>query len=233
MTQVLDAVSLQAIDSELASLRTTLADVEHRLEGDEELTAGREALATAKENLAARRKTQRKLEADIQDLNARIAKEEARLYDGSIKSPKELTNLQREVDGFKATRSGLEDQLLEVLSQVEVCQAQHQELAKSARQLEARWLAHSAALREEAARLQSAITGLEARRDGQAAQLTPVNLRLYESLRQRKGGTAVVRLTGALCGGCRVAIPDGLRRGVAAAPNLVQCPNCERILALG
>jgi predicted nucleic acid-binding Zn-ribbon protein len=88
-------------------------------------------------------------------------------------------------------------------------------------------------MRDEAKKLKAAITAAEAKRAIQATVLTPANLRMYESLRTRRGGSAVVRLTGALCGGCRVAIPDGLRRNVAAAPNLVQCPNCERILALG
>ena len=232
MSQVLELVSLQAIDSEAASLRASLGDVERRLEGDEELAAARTNLRAVQVALAGLRTSQRKLEASVQDLSARITKDEGRLYDGSIKSPKELGSLQHEVDSFQVTRAGVEEQLLELLGEVESTEETERLGKTNVASLEARWEAQSGALRAEAERLKAAVVRVEASRGAQAALITPPHLRLYESLRNRRG-MAVARVTGALCAGCRVTIPDGMRRGILATHSLTQCPNCEPILTVG
>jgi predicted nucleic acid-binding Zn-ribbon protein len=54
---------------------------------------------------------------------------------------------------------------------------------------------------------------------------------LYEDLRRRKGGKVIVRIQGSACGGCRVQLPETVRRRAMSA-QLAQCPNCERILAV-
>lgn len=233
MTQVLEILSLQEIDTELGSLRAKAADVEHRLEGDEELAAAGTTLADADEALAALQKTQRRLEAEITDLGARIKREDDRLYGGTVTSVKELRSLQHELDTFRTNHSQLQEQLFEVLSSHETATEGQATAAREVTSLKARWEAQSAALREEAVRLQSAQTRAEANRIAQTPKLEPANLRLYESLRTRRGSPVVVRVTGAMCTGCRVSIPDGLRRQLLSSGRLSQCPNCERILTVG
>lgn len=44
---------------------------------------------------------------------------------------------------------------------------------------------------------------------------------------------AVSRLSGGMCGGCRVSVPDSVRRKALSISDIAQCPNCERILAVG
>ena len=232
MSQVLEIVSLQALDSEGTALRAKLADAEHRLEGDEELIAAQAALAEAEAQLADMRKTQRKLDADIQDLGAKITKEEGRLYGGSVTAVKELKSLQHEVEGLHANRAKLEERLLEVLTELETATAAEQEAARTVAALNARWATQSVALRTELKRMAAAIARIDAQRIEQTTKVDPANLRLYESLRPRKNGIAVARVTGAMCGGCRVSIPDGMRRQLLGPGRVSQCPNCERILTV-
>jgi predicted nucleic acid-binding Zn-ribbon protein len=233
MSQVLELATLQSLDDEVATLRVTLADIERRLEGDEELIEARDELIIAEQELANGRRDQRRLEGDIQTRSAHIQREETKLYDGSVKATKELVNLQQEVENLKAHRGEVEDQLLGVLERVENAAAAQVAIARVVTRLEARWAAQSDSLRQEHARLVQALARAEARRDAQRDEVDPRGLRLYDSLRERRG-SAVAKLKGASCQACRVAVPDAVRRRVVSSgPELAQCPNCERILTLG
>ena len=224
-------LTLQGIDDEAAAFRAALADVERRLQGDEELAEARRSFATAETSLAALRKDQRRLEGEVEGLNDKIAREEKRLYDGSVKNPKELTNIQHEVDGFKAHRGTFEDELIGVLDAAEEADRAYRAAGKLVTALEARWQGEQDALKHEAHRLNDLITRAEIRREAQKVKVPPRALHMYDDLRRRKGGMAVARIVGPNCSGCRVTIPDGMRKRAFA--DLVQCPNCERILALG
>jgi hypothetical protein len=233
MSQVLELVSLQAVDAEAASMRAALADVERRLQGDEELAEARRVLTTAEAEATAARREQRRVEGDVEDLSDRIARDEARLYDGSIRIPKELASLQHEVETLKGNRGLLEDKLIGLLDAAEGADRQRAQSATSVRAFEERWRAEQDALRHESLRLQDAVARADQRREAQKAKVVPRALALYEDLRRRKGGLAVARISGSSCMGCRVSIPDALRRRAMDVTELAQCPNCERILALG
>jgi predicted nucleic acid-binding Zn-ribbon protein len=227
-----DLMSLQALDDEAASHRATIGDIEHRLAGDAALDAARAELAAAAGEREELRRARRRLEGDLATLDTRIAAEEKRLYDGTIKNPKELVALQHEVDALKQSRSRLEDELLAVLDLVEASDTRYEAASASLVANEARWAGESDALRAGLERQLAALTRAEARRAAAAASLPPAALRQYEAIRSRRG-SAVARISGSLCSACRVTIPDALRTRAQLGTALVQCPNCERILVGG
>lgn len=229
MSQVAELVALQEIDAESAAARAALADVEARLQGDAELDEARRQLIQAEAERATIVATQRRLEDEVERLNDRIAPEEKRLYDGSVRNPKELTGIQHELELLKATRERQEDALVEVLDQAETASRQRSEAQGAVTRLEERWSRTQEELRLEARRLGDAIARIDQRREAQAARIPPRLLATYEDLRRRKGGTAVARIKGNTCSGCRITIPDALRSRVLAGETVAQCPNCERI----
>lgn len=233
LTQITDVRTLQEIDDEVASLRASLDDTERRLRGDEDLAAAREAFATADAEVAALRREQRRLEGEVADLTARIGPEEKRLYGGSVRNPKELANIQHELELLTAQRAKLEDQLLDLLSTLETADARRKQAVRALAAHESRWESEQAQLRSEASRLAAALADSEARRATQQARLNPTTLRTYEEVRRRRGAVAVARVVGGACGGCRVAIPETVRRRAFTADQIAQCPNCERILYVG
>lgn len=232
MSQALELITLQALDDEAATLQVNLAEVERRLQGDEPLNEARRQFAAAEESLAALQKDQRRLDAEIQGLTARIAPEEKRLYGGSVTNSKELQNIQHELDLLKAQRSKLEDQELDVLSKLETAE---QDRARALREVESRETrrAHDVeTLRHESTKLNDALTRSQAKRIAQKSAIDPRAAALYEDLRRRKGGQGVVRIQGSACSGCRVQLPDAVRRRALSPNQLAQCPNCERILVV-
>lgn len=233
MSQVLELLTLQALDDEVASLRTALSEAERQIAGDEALDDARSSLATAAEALAATRAEQRRVEAEIADYSARIAPEDRRLYDGSVKNPKELANIQHEVELLKASRAKLEDELLVVLARLETETAEHATAAAEAKRHESRRKADLAQLKAEVTRLSGAISEAEARASAQRTKAPAAALRVYDDIRRRRGGVAVARITGSNCGACRVSIPDAIRRRAMISVIPAQCPNCDRILCPG
>jgi predicted nucleic acid-binding Zn-ribbon protein len=232
MSQVMDLLTLQGIDDEADAKRRHLADVEERLAGDEALEAARAELAEAEVEHTSVSREQRNLEAEVAALNAKIAPEEKRLYDGSVKNPKELSSIQHEIDLLKQRRGKFEERLLEVLARLEVAEARLAEARASVEREAARSREEHASLEQEAARLRQAIDALEARREAQRRQIVPGSLSLYDNLRKRRGN-AIVRIQGQSCSGCRVAMPEVMRKRAMSPVQLAQCPNCERILYIG
>ncbi|MGE5597507.1 MAG: zinc ribbon domain-containing protein [Hyphomicrobiales bacterium] len=233
MSQVLEVLTLQGLDDEAAALRAALADVERRLQGDEELLDARRRLVAAETTAQAIQQRQRRLEDEVESLSDKISREDTRLYDGAVKSARELSSLQQEVEHLKENRGKLEDELIAVLDEAEAADRERRDAIRLVGQLEERWEQVSQELRREGRRLTDAIARADARREIQKTNITPRALHLYEDLRRRKGGMAVARISAGTCQGCRVSIPDAIRRKALSPVDLAQCPNCERILAVG
>lgn len=233
MAQVTDIRTLQEIDDEAAKLRATLDDVERRLLGSESLNEARTAHAAVEAELAETRRTQRLTEGEVAALTAKIEPEEKRLYDGSVRNAKELQNIQHELELLKQQRSKLEDQLLDVMANLERIEGDHRLASAALASEEARWEKDRADLGDEAQRLNGQIVRADARREAQKLKINPRNLAVYEDVRRRRAGVAVARVSGGTCGGCRVGIPEAVRRRAFEADLLAQCPNCERILYVG
>ncbi len=233
MSQVVEIVQLQSIDDEAAAFRAALADVERRLRGNEQLDEARREFAAADSVLQLAQKDQRRVEGQIEDVTSRIDPAEKRLYSGSVKNPKELGSIEHEVESLKQRRSGLEDELLEILSRVESAEHERTRTAKAVLQWEALWEREQQELKHELKRLGDAVSRADQKREIQKAKVSPRSLSIYEEVRRRRGGMAVAKITGGACGGCRVAMPESLRRRAFATETLAQCPNCERILYIG
>lgn len=233
MPQVTDIRTLQEIDDEAAALRAALDDVERRLRGSEELNEARRNAAALDAEMADVRRAQRRIEGDVEGLTSRIEPEEKRLYGGSVRNPKELQNIQHELSNLKEQRSKLEDQLLEVMTNLDRVEREQGQATRKLAQEEARWERDQGDLKHEALRLNDLITRADARREAQKLKINPRNLLVYEDVRRRRGGVAVSRVTGGNCGGCRVGIPEAVRKRAFGADQLAQCPNCERILYVG
>jgi predicted nucleic acid-binding Zn-ribbon protein len=230
---VLDIVALQGLDDDAAALRAALSSVELRLRGDPELDEARREVVELDGRLATGRKEQRAADAEIAGLNAKITPEEKRLYDGSVRNPKELTNIQHEVDALKVRRGEFEDALLAVMDRVESLDRDRRRGAKLVEQLEERWERFQAELKHESKRLNDAIVRADTKREAQKSAIPPRDAFLYDDLRRRKGGMAVARINAGNCTGCRLNIPETVRRKAFSSATLAQCPNCERILSFG
>ena len=226
-----DLLRLQALDSEADAARRRLAEAEARLGESEALRRARQELEYARALLRQREQRQRSLEAEIGGLAEKIAQDESRLYSGSIRSARELADLQAEVLSEQRRRGRLEDDLLTAMIEREEAEAAHAARQADLQQVEAEWSAVQAALQAECEQLRERLRELAEQRSALLPKIAPGDLAVYQNLRQRKGGVAVAQVVDDACSACGVSVTQG-RKWELREGQRVTCSNCERILVL-
>ncbi len=233
MTSAADLFGLQEIDLARDSRRALIADIDTRLGESEDLLAARELIQTTEAHLEEFRREQRGFDSELQDLDSKIKPLEEKLYGGSVRNPKELTDLQKEVDHLKERRGAFDDQGLSLIERIEEATRAVAEARTRLRELEQAWKQDVEELRETKARAERETTRLDEERKKRTDSMDRPALGLYEALRPKKNGRAVARIERGACQGCRLSLPTHIVQRARSAAAMVQCPSCERILVGG
>ncbi|HXG41949.1 MAG TPA: C4-type zinc ribbon domain-containing protein [Dehalococcoidia bacterium] len=233
MTTVAELFALQETDLAIDSLRQRLEDVVGRLQEPADLLELREEVARMRRGLLDLRHRQREAEWEVEDLRRKAKAVEDKLYGGSVRNPKELQDLQADLESLQRQLSRREDALLELMLQGDEQEAALRDREALLARREEEWRAEEAALRSQKEALEGELAALEERRAGQAVRINGAALRLYQELRSRRQGRAVARVERGLCGGCRITLPTSLIQQARSGNALVQCVSCERILYVG
>ncbi|MDQ7799896.1 MAG: hypothetical protein QN188_07080 [Armatimonadota bacterium] len=190
----------------------------------------RERLESLRSRARQVRSAQRAAELQLESLREKRQRLERELYSGRL-NPKELVNLQRELDSLARQHAELETWVLEQMEEAESVERELEELDGELRNLEA---AYRAAVEDRTARsraLEAELEALRQRRHAQVSLMDPELVERYERLRQRLQ-PPVVRLVGEACGGCHVSLAaafrERLRSGEDGQP--LACPACGRLL---
>ncbi|HLZ72948.1 MAG TPA: C4-type zinc ribbon domain-containing protein [Dehalococcoidia bacterium] len=233
MTRVSNLYALQEIDSQIDSCERALSDVRARQGEDEGQAQRRERIAELEPLLLSAAHEQREAETEVEDLRAKIAPVEEKLYSGRITSAKELQDLQGEVDQFRRQLQGREERLLLAMGRSDELQGELDTLRREVVDGETAWLAEQGELAEQADRLTQEIAALHERSEQARRPIDGEALRRYDQLRRSRQGRAVARVQGGTCLGCRIALPSTLFQRARSGMALVSCSNCERILYVG
>ena len=230
MTEALDTLKkLQELDSELFRLRREQQHKPLELEQARQLLAEAQANASAAEaRLNAAQVKRKEQELELATAEASAKKLQMQLF--QVKTNKEYSAIQHEIDRAKADISLLEEQILELLETVDRLK---QEQAQHASRVEA----HQAALKQEELRIRQALSALDEhlqRLDAQRAELTPLvaseSLALYERVLASRDGLALVPIVRESCGGCNMVQPPQVINEAYLKAKLVTCDSCNRIL---
>lgn len=224
--------SLQELDSALDEVRPELEQRRARLGDDSELAPLRKDLETAWKQLDSLRPKGKELDDKIEMRSVKRKADEKKLYDGSIKSPKELGSLSQEVDMEKQQIRHLEDQSLLNMEALESATSTEQAAARDLAEREQEWRVEQEALKSRCELLVARETDLSARRREIASQVDDVALKNYDRTRRMRGGVAVVPIERGICQGCRVSLSSIVTQRARSSDDLVTCQSCGRILYL-
>jgi len=230
MTRAKQLYELQEIDLSIERKTETLAQLRSQIGRDDDLVSVRTTLDTARKHLADLEHQQHTAEWGVDELEKKIALEEKKLYEGSLKNPRELMNLQHEIELLKERRREQEEQLLAIMMEVDTNQ---QDVALKSSELEAMerdWQANQEQLSKEQKDLEADLAMLEQKRESIREQTDSATLGGYEDLRQAKQGLAVAKVVQGRCQGCRISLPMSDQQRARAGHKLVTCSNCGRIL---
>ncbi len=221
---------LQGVELEIEAKEPALAQTIRQL-GDKKVVVEAEAsLASEKQRLGELERQQRAAEWEIDDLGTKLATAREALYSGRIRNPKELTNLQHEVDGLKARRDQLEEKALGIMERVEQAEANVAAKSQGLNKLETEWRLKQKELSSEKEHLSGELSQLGQKRKMLSAEIDPAAVELYRQLKIQKG-RAVARVEQGTCRGCGILLSSALLQR-ARGSELVRCPSCGRILFL-
>lgn len=222
--------ALQEVDSALDQVRHELEECRGRLGDDSELVPLREKAEAIHRELHVLQDKGKDLDYKIEDIRARVKKEEKKLYDGSVKNPKELGQLSHDVDLEKEKISKLEDQALSNMDAVEVASAADADAARDLSAREQSWRAEQDALQSRCGDLTAQDADLVAKRTEAAAAVDAATLKSYDTVRRMRGGVAVAPVERGACKGCRISLSSSVIQRARASADLVPCQNCGRFL---
>lgn len=230
MSQVDLLYRLQQIDDEINQKKHRLGEVLRLQQGNNAIKEARERAETAAAELQQWRTQQKDLNLELKGLTDKTKRSENRLYSGQVKNPKELSDLQSEIDSLNRRRAGLEDEVLEAMIMVEDAQEEADDANSSLAQLEAEWETAKVELMAEQNELVQRIKELNNIRKEHVQSISSQFMAAYDSVMKRSGGTAVVQLTRNRCRGCLVTVPANQVKA-ADEGKLIYCDNCGRILS--
>ena len=228
-------LDLQALDSaldRLAHRRRTLPEIEQIEQLDRKVTQLGDDIVLVETEDSDLGREQSKLEADIDLVRTRMQKDQQRLDAGQVSSPRELENLQSQIESLKRRQSDLEDEELEIMEKREVVQTRLQELRDERDQT-------ATTLSDTEQRRDAAFAEIDADHDkttqqrGELAGTLPEDLlALYEKVRASSSGVGAAALHRGRCEGCHLQLnTTDLNRLRDAAPDeVVRCEECRRIL---
>jgi len=232
MNKAKQLFELQEIDLGIEQKTENLTQVMSALGRDDDVVAAREALEGVNKKLGELLHRQRTEEWNINDIEAKIANEEKKLYEGSVKNPRELMSLQQEVDIIKGQRGSHEELLLGIMMETDVVQ-QDASLKKSELDtIEREWHENQERLSKQKLELESDLVALKQQREALVKLIDPISLKSYEGMCKVRQRVVVARVVQGSCQGCRISLPMSDQRRARMGHELVTCSNCGRILYL-
>jgi predicted nucleic acid-binding Zn-ribbon protein len=175
---------------------------------------------------------ERRLDDEAQALTRRAKEVDSKLYSGTISSPRELLDMQADIDQLTRHRSTIEEHELEVMERRESLDGELIALEAQIESIRAELAELEARLATSEGEIDAEIAVEEAARAEEAAAVGPDLIADFERRRAQNHGAGVALLIGSTCQGCRLSIPatevDRLRQDPEAG--IASCDNCGAIL---
>jgi len=225
---------------ELQELDSAIDRLDHRreqLEAGEELSALRKEMEEADARLGEIRlasdavaSDSRRLELEIESMNAKLDAEQKRMYDGSIANHKELQALQHEIASLKERRARTEDDLLEQMVRREDLDARAAEAENDATAARARVEEVGGDAVKVLDQIGADLTARRSEREALVPAFDEELVELYDELRESKHGIGAAAIVDGVCHACHEKLSavelDRLKR----TDGVKRCEYCRRIV---
>ncbi len=222
-------IRLQYIDSEIARFQLLVDAVPARLEAiDQQIQSTTSAVHQAKEKLAANQKKRRDLEGEVKVIREGIAKYRRQLND--VKSNKEYDAINKEISETQSRIDGLEESILNEMIAADDIEKEIKAVQKRQLDEEGHLKKDKEAVTADKADLEKLKSAVESERAALQPTIPAEQLRLYERIHKKMGGTAMSRISDDFCSICMMRVRPQLLDEIIARKAIITCEACGRIL---
>jgi predicted nucleic acid-binding Zn-ribbon protein len=230
MSISLNLYRLQKIDTAINKIEIRLAEINIALNDDQKIKIAEKALEKAQEKTKKVRINLRKLEGKVESKQIKRKTDQAALFSGRIKNPKELQDLQNETEALRQYISQLEDEQLDLMIEHEAAEKAEEKARLALKQARGTNIEENAALIGEKSKLQEDFERLTREKTAVLQAIPPQSLSLYSRLRKAKRGIAVAGIMDGCCKLCGQQLTPGDLQTIRSSTSFVYCPSCGRIL---
>lgn len=229
MSASLGLFRLQQVDRQIDRALARLDSIQKTLENDKDLKTAQTLYEAAKDANLRALHAMKNAEAEVNGLKIKIEQVESSLYGGSVKNPKELQDMQKDIVSLKKHLVTLEERELEAMLVSENAGAELEKSKTNLELVQARLGNEHKKLIDEKNELTKQLESLGQEREASLAPIDVSLLASYEDLRKQKRGVAVAEVEDGACASCGTTLNAALQQN-ARSQKLAYCPSCGRIL---
>ena len=230
MIQASELYRLQEIDLQVQQKHKRLEEIAAQLADNKALTEAQQQVEADQKVLTPLQAKVRKLEQEIQTNSAKVRDTDETLYSGRVKNPKELQDMQHEIQSLKKRNQELEDTLLETMLSVDEADVVLKVNTANLETIRSQFELANQSLIDEQKRLKSEGSALLKNREQLVPSIEAETVRIYNNLRRTKNNHAVAVLNNQSCSVCRVQQNMNVIQAVRKGDGLTYCSSCGRIL---
>ena len=222
---------LQDVDLRIVELEKSKKALPRRIrEIDGEIAEARGAVEEESNQMEALHKARRDKESDLKAKSDLILKIKARIPE--IKTNKEYQAVLKEIESVEELQSKIEDGILETLEEIDRGERLLVERRTWLSEHEAVFQKEREAIEKEIPTIDDKLSEEMTKREAFASQIDRSLVAKYETIRNRRGGLAVVIADKGICQGCNMNIQPQLYIDLLKTESVIQCPSCKRILSV-
>lgn len=223
-------IQLQALDSTLSKLEKEIAEVPKQIEAlRQQAEQATQRVAKVQAEVQRMEKERRNLELELEGNETQISKYRSQLL--QVKTNKEYSALQLEIDTLKSKNAVIEERILYLMDEIEV---RKQESARVSKEVAAEQEKIKKFIRDkeaDKARLEEEFTRIQKERQALLEALSDKSLiQEYTRLLKVRSGIAVAAVENGICTGCHVSLTPQMFAEVKTREKLLRCPTCLRFL---
>ena len=229
LPEMLKLIDLHEVDKEIFGLTQNLDKLPQELQDTQQEMEALEAERSSHlQDLEDLKKQLREMEAEVSDLEEGIKASRGRLMD--IGKELELKAMLKEIAFREDQRDQKETRVLELLDKVEALNQTIAEKEEALQTLKTDHDRRSAEVSAQVEQLEKQRAALVEKRESLRKGLPAQLLKRYEFILRRHNGSAICEVREGVCLGCHLNILPQQYIDLQKGEDIIQCPNCQRIL---
>jgi uncharacterized protein len=222
-------IELNALDQQISILQSRVSDMPAQIQDlDRKLDRFRRGVQEKKDLVAANQKKRRELESDIALIEGKRNRYKEQL--DAVKTNKEYTGLQHEIEGVNQAIRQIEDQILVQMEEAEGMKGLVEEAQQALEKEEKVILEEKSVLQAAVDKLQGEIDALKQQRQQWLVQVPEEIMEVYNRTALHRRGIAMAEARNQICQECHVRIRPQLLQEIKRNDSIIQCESCSRIL---
>jgi len=230
MSAALGLYRLQQVDGQIDQVQARQKWIQDTLQNDANLRASTQTHAAAESKLREAARLLKQSEAEVEKQRTKIEQTEASLYSGSVRNPKELQDLQKDIVSLKKYLETLEERQLEAMLTAETAEQEFQTTKSALERVQAQVTEQNRDLAVENESLVKDFERLQIERSAVIGALAGSAVEMYDQLRKQRRGVAVAVVTDSTCAACGTTLTPAQHQNARSTSQLFTCPSCGRIL---